>query len=307
MLIDNTVVYSQKYKIEIGKPGKNLYYFFDYDERSYSINMEFQHFHQFYEMCIFLDEKAGHLIDGVWYDMRCCDIVALRPTLLHKTEYPEGAPNKRLIIQFSIPPMISAFESCMKHIYSVFDGSCPIYRFERPYKKAVLEKLNDIYYLSQNPNELTELAIHNKFLEFLSLIYLYRDKNIYSNHLDFNNITNKIYSITAYIHSHFTEDLSLNSIAREFYISSYYLSHQFKRVTGFTLTDYIQMTRISNAQTLLLSTDNPITDIAFQCGFSSFSQFNRAFNKFLRQSPSAFRKDAKVQQSPSLLLTKFID
>lgn len=87
MLIDNTVVYSQKYKVEIGKPGKNLYYFFDYDERSYSINMEFQHFHQFYEMCIFLDEKAGHLIDGVWYDMRCCDIVALRPTLLHKTEY----------------------------------------------------------------------------------------------------------------------------------------------------------------------------------------------------------------------------
>lgn len=307
MLIDNTVVYSQKYKVEIGKPGKNLYYFFDYDERSYSINMEFQHFHQFYEMCIFLDEKAGHLIDGVWYDMRCCDIVALRPTLLHKTEYPEGAPNKRLIIQFSIPPMISSFENCMKHIYSIFDGSCPIYRFDGPYKKAVLEKLNDIYYLSQNPNELTELAIHNKFLEFLSLIYLYRDKNVYSNHLDFDSITNKVYSITAYIHSHFTEDLSLESIAREFYISSYYLSHQFKRITGFTLTDYIQMTRISNAQTLLLSTDNPITDIAFRCGFSSFSQFNRAFNKFLHQSPSAFRRDARVQQSRSLLLTKFID
>lgn len=307
MLIDNTVVYSQKYKIEIGKPGKNLYYSFDYDERSYSINMEFQHFHQFYEMCIFLDEKAGHLIDGVWYDMRCCDIVALRPTLLHKTEYPEGAPNKRLIIQFSIPPMISAFEGCMKHIYSVFDGSCPIYRFDGPYKKAVMEKLNDIYYLSQNPNELTELAIHNKFLEFLSLIYLYRDKNIYFNRLDFDNITSKVYSITAYIHSHFTEELTLDSIARKFYVSSYYLSHQFKRVTGFTLTDYIQMTRISNAQTLLLSTDNPITDIAFQSGFSSFSQFNRAFHKFLRQSPSAFRRDAKVQQSHSLLLTKFID
>ena len=64
MLINNTLVYAQEYKIEIGRPGKNLYYFFDYDERSYSINMEFQHFHQFYEMCIFLDDKAGHLIDG---------------------------------------------------------------------------------------------------------------------------------------------------------------------------------------------------------------------------------------------------
>lgn len=307
MLIDNTLVYTQEYKIEIGRPGKNLYYFFDYDERSYSINMEFQHFHQFYEMCIFLDDKAGHLIDGVWFDMRCCDIVALRPSLLHKTFYPEGQPCKRLIIQFSIPPMISAFENCMKSVYSIFEGSCPIYRFEDPYKKAVLEKLNDIYYLSQNPNELTDLAIHNKFIEFLSLIYLYRDKNVYSNRSDFDSITNKVYSITAYIHSHFTEDISLESVSKEFFISSYYLSHQFKRITGFTLTDYVQLTRVRNAQTLLLSTDKPITDIAFLCGFSSFSQFNRAFNKFLHLSPSAFRKDAKIQQTPSLLLTNFID
>lgn len=307
MLINNTLVYAQEYKIEIGRPGKNLYYFFDYDERSYSINMEFQHFHQFYEMCIFLDDKAGHLIDGVWFDMRCCDIVALRPSLLHKTFYPEGQPSKRLIIQFSIPPMISAFENCMKSVYSIFEGDCPIYRFEDPYKKAVLEKLNDIYYLSQNPNELTDLAIHNKFIEFLSLIYLYRDKNVYSNRSDFDNITNKVYSITAYIHSHFTEDISLESVSREFFISSYYLSHQFKRITGFTLTDYVQLTRVRNAQTLLLSTDKPITDIAFLCGFSSFSQFNRVFNKFLHLSPSAFRKDAKIQQTPSLLLTNFID
>lgn len=298
MLIDNTVVYSKEHKIEIGHPGKNLYYYFDYDERSYSINMEFQHFHQFYEMCVFLDEKAGHLVDGVWYDMRCCDIVALRPTLLHKTKYPEGAPSKRLIIQFSIPPMISAFENCMKNIYGIFDSVCPIYRFEGRCKKMVLEKLNDIYYLSQTPNELTELAIHNKFVEFLSLIYLNRDKNIYANHVDFDNITNKVYSITAYIHSHFVEELSLETISRKFYISSYYLSHQFKRITGFTLTDYIQMTRISNAQTMLLSTDNPITDIAFLCGFSSFSQFNRAFNKFLHQSPSAFRRNNSTQQLP---------
>ena len=141
----------------------------------------------------------------------------------------------------------------------------------------------------------------------MSLIYLYRDKNSYSNHLDFDNITNKVYGITAYIHSHFTEELSLESISKEFFISCCYLSHQFKRITGFTLTDYIQLTRVRNAQTLLLSTDNPIADIAFQCGFSSFSQFNRAFNKFLHLSPSAFRKDAKVHQAPSLLLTNFIE
>ena len=253
--------------------------------------MEFQHFHQFYELCIFLDEHAGHLINGAWHDLRCCDIVAIRPSLLHKTAYPEGAPNKRLIINFAIPALPAGLESYMKTIYSIFQGEVPIYRFEGRIKKMIFEKLNDIYYLSQAPNELSNLAIHHKFTEFLSLIYLHRDKNVYTDQVDFDNITNKIYSITACIHNRYTEDLSLASLSREFYVSSYYLSHQFKRITGFTLTDYISMTRVRNAQTLLLSTDAPITDIALQSGFKSFSQFNRAFNKFLQMSPSRFRQE----------------
>lgn len=293
MLIDNTVIYEEKRRIQINRPEKPFFYLFDWDERSYAINMEFQHFHQYYEMCVFLGDHAGHLINGAWHDMRCCDIVALRPSLLHRTAYPEGAPSKRLIISFALPPAPPGLDACMRAVCSIFDADVPIYRFEGRYKKAVFEKLNDIYYLSQSPNELSDLAIHNRFLDFLSMIYLYREKNVYRDHVDFDNITNKIYSITSYIHNHYTDALSLDFIAREFYVSSYYLSHQFKRVTGFTLTDYISMTRVRNAQTLLLSTDMPITDIAFQSGFRSFSQFNRAFNKFLRISPSKFRRDGK--------------
>ena len=105
MMIDNSLIYEEKYLIEINRQGAPFFYFFDWDERSYTINMEFQHFHQFYEMCIFLDEHAGHLINGAWHDLRCCDIVAIRPSLLHKTAYPEGAPNKRLIINFASSSM----------------------------------------------------------------------------------------------------------------------------------------------------------------------------------------------------------
>lgn len=291
MIIDNSIIYQTGYKIEINRPDKAFFYFFDYDERSYTINMEFQHFHQFYEMCIFLDEKAGHIIDGAWHDLHCCDIVAIRPSLLHKTSYPEGAPCKRLIINFSVPPMNSLLEVYMKYLYGIFDAKPPIFRFEGRYKQALFEKLNDIFYLSKTPDELTPLSIHSRFMDFLSLIYRYRDKNTYMDHADFDNITNKVYEITAYIHSHYTEPLTLDSLSREFFISNFYLSHQFKRITGFTLTDYIQMTRVRNAQTLLLSTGKPITEIAFQCGFTSFSQFNRAFNKFLQKSPSEFRKE----------------
>jgi AraC-like DNA-binding protein len=301
LLIDNLVLYEQEYKIEIGRPQDRFYYFFDYDERSYKINMEFQHFHTFYELCILLDDNAGHLINGEWYNLRCCDIVALRPSLLHRTQYPEGAPCKRLIIQFNLPKEPSQLEGSMKAIYSIFYEKCPIYRFEGKYQRLVFEKLNAIFQLSQSPNTLSDLFIHTKFLEFLGTVYTFKNKNIYSNNADFDNVTEKMYKITAYIHKHYAEDLSLEGLANEFYISGYYLSHQFKKVTGFGLTNYIQMTRVRNAQAQLVLNDTPITDIAFNCGFNSFSQFNRTFNKFAGKSPSAFRKEAAYKSEKPLL------
>ena len=63
-----------------------------------------------------------------------------------------------------------------------------------------------------------------------------------------------------------------------------------KDTTGFTLTDYIQMTRVRNVQSLLINTDIPITDAALTCGFTSFSQFNRVFRKHIGMAPSQFRK-----------------
>lgn len=297
MLINNVAVYEPGYKIELNSPGNPFFYYFDYDERSYEINMEFQHFHQFYELCIFLEFDAGHIIEGNWFNLQCCDIVAIRPSVLHKTQYPKGKPNKRLIIQFAIPTNIPGLEAYYEKVLSIFNAPVPFYRFEGQYRRNVFNALNEVYYLSKTPNDLTPLAIHNKFMEFLSLIYQYQKKNIYVNESPLDNTVSKIYDITSYIHNHFQENLSLTLLSKQFFISSYYLSHQFKHITGFTLTDYIQMARIRNAQSLLLSTNSGISEIAFQCGFTSFSQFNRVFNKYLHMSPSVFRKTNQMKQA----------
>lgn len=92
MYYNAPLLYEQAYSITINNAETPLYYFFDYDERSYNINMEFQHFHQFYEVHILLDGKASHIIEGDYYALQPYDIVFLRPALLHKTEYPVGAP-----------------------------------------------------------------------------------------------------------------------------------------------------------------------------------------------------------------------
>lgn len=296
MLINNKLIYEKEYLVTIGKPTDNCYYFFDYDERYYDINMEFQHFHNFYEIHVLLDDYAAHIIEGNLYGIGFLDFVCLKPYCLHKSEYPDGPAKKRLIIQFNIPGFSGSLHNETIESLSLFEAPLPIYRFEQNYQDLIIDKLNDIYKVSKLDSSIKLLSIHSKFYDLLCTLYNYKDKNIYKSE-SLNATTSKIYSITSYIHNHFSEEMTLDVLAQNFFISKYYLSHLFKEVTGFSLTNYIQMTRIRNAQQLLLFTDKKITDIAIQCGFTSFSQFNRVFNKFCKTAPRNYRNKAKSDYS----------
>lgn len=289
-MLKSDLLYEQGYSVRINTPADSLFYYFDYDQRSHNINMEFQHFHDFYEVHILLDSRATHIIEGNVYALQQYDIVLLRPYRLHKTQYPLGPPHKRLIINFAMPQHIPGLETAYKNMFLPFGEEVPIYRLMNEPRRTVFDPLNTIFTLSHGVSPLNPVLIHSLFQQFLCALFQQRDRNSYVLDEIGNAIMQKVYSITAYVHSHYNSDLSLDSISREFYISPYYLSHQFKSITGFTLTEYIQMTRVRNAQQLLIYTRLKISVIAGQCGFNSFSQFNRVFNKLSGMSPSEFRK-----------------
>lgn len=67
---DDTLLYKKKHNITINDIQQSLYYYFDYDERSFDINMPFQHFHSFYEIMILISPQACHLVEGIPYSIR---------------------------------------------------------------------------------------------------------------------------------------------------------------------------------------------------------------------------------------------
>lgn len=232
-------------------------------------------------------------MEGIPYSMRAGDLVLLRPSLLHRSEYPKGAPGKRLIISFLYPPALWGMPETYQKLFEPFYAPLPIYRFPSEQQQLINERLNRIYRYSfqdEDP-ELKSLMVHGMFVEFLYTLRQLAPSNTYTNEPLMDEASQKIYTIANYIHNHYPEELTLDSLSREFFISPYYLSHQFKDVTGYTLTQYIQMTRIRNVQYLLLNTRKKISQLAEECGFTSFSQFNRIFQKYCSQSPSEFRKN----------------
>ena len=97
--------------------------------------------------------------------------------------------------------------------------------------------------------------------------------------------------IKDYIDRHFAEDFSLQCMADALHVSPYYLAHVCKDVTGYSPLQYVLRRRIGEAQTLLITTELPVTRIAAQVGYDNPSHFNAQFSKAVGMSPRTFRKE----------------
>jgi AraC-like DNA-binding protein/ligand-binding sensor protein len=92
-----------------------------------------------------------------------------------------------------------------------------------------------------------------------------------------------------YIRDHFGDELSLAAVARIVNMSASYFSEKFKEATGLNFVEYVSRTRIEKARNLLQNPNLRISEIAFDVGFQSLSQFNRAFKSVTGQAPSKYR------------------
>lgn len=99
--------------------------------------------------------------------------------------------------------------------------------------------------------------------------------------------------ICAYLAANYQQKFSLTDVAARFYLSPYYLSRLFRRVTGQSIVDYINGRRIEAAQHLLETTDLNISAVAEQTGFASAAHFRRVFREMMGVGPLQYRKSSR--------------
>lgn len=85
--------------------------------------------------------------------------------------------------------------------------------------------------------------------------------------------------------------ITVEQLANELHVSSSHLSHQFKRETGQTLTEYIAQQKIDEAKRLMQTTDLSLAQITYQLAFSSQSYFHAIFKKVTGISPGKFPRE----------------
>ena len=100
--------------------------------------------------------------------------------------------------------------------------------------------------------------------------------------------------VCAYLAAHYQQKISRTAVAATFYLSPYYLSRLFRRVTGQSTVDYINGLRIEASLKLLTETDLSIGDVAEQTGFASAAHFRRVFRETMNISPLQYRKSHRT-------------
>lgn len=93
-----------------------------------------------------------------------------------------------------------------------------------------------------------------------------------------------------YLHRHYAEPITLQSLSEHLYLTPSYLSAYFKTSTGRNFKDYLTELRLRHACRLLSNTEFSVTDICYSCGFTSYSNFMRTFRAHYQTSPLQFRR-----------------
>jgi AraC family transcriptional regulator, melibiose operon regulatory protein len=100
----------------------------------------------------------------------------------------------------------------------------------------------------------------------------------------------KVQAMALIIAERAPSDLDISEIAQAVGLHPNYAMTLFKKTVGLTLADYLTRHRLDTAQTLLLSSDQDIANIAFASGFGSLSRFYEAFGRRFGMSPGRYRR-----------------
>lgn len=248
------------------------------------------HSHGYYEFYFFLEGDVSIQIGKDVFPLTAGDLIVIPPGLSHVA----------VIHSMTLPYRRFVFWISQEFCRHLFDLS-PDYG----YLMQLVQTRKD--YIFHN-DKITFNSIQSKILRLLEEmqtdrfcrepqialcvndLILHLNRLVYErNHSEPKQETESLYqSLCGYIEDHIDEDLSLDRLSGEFYVSKYHISHVFKENLGLSIHQYITKKRLSHCREAILG-GLDVTRAYQTWGFGDYSSFYRAFKKEYGLSPKDFR------------------
>ena len=263
------------------------------------IKFEYHH-HDFSKIVILIDGDLTYYIEGKAYILKPWDILFVNKNEIHK---PVVNPNKyyeRIVIWLNPDFMakdaqgnnnlLKCFEVAIKNNYNLL-------RLNMKSIDIIKNLIQDIQNCN-NSNEFgSEILKESLFVQLMVLmnrLFLNSDKNRDIEDIQYDKT---IEGVLNYINSNLENDLSIDTIASEFFISKYYLMRKFKNQIGSSIHNYVVQKRLILARSLI-SDGLSMSSVCSRCGFNDYSSFVRAFKKVYGVSPSNYNPTIHNFENP---------
>ena len=229
------------------------------------------HYHQNYELYFLEKGNCGYYVDDRYYALRPGDLIFIKNTCVHRTNYDKN-PHSRRLINFGEEYVPSEFLSELGETYI----------FRNP---NTIKEIQDIFELIQyeynSRDEYSDRMIKSHMCRLFCLVLRHKEENICA--FSGNKIVEKV---VEYVKKNYAREISLSNAAEKNAVSSEHLSRIFKREMGVGFNEYLNSLRLRQAEFMLRNEDGKsVSEVAFACGFNDSNYFSYRFKKAYGVSP----------------------
>ncbi|MGV3025760.1 helix-turn-helix domain-containing protein [Clostridium thermobutyricum] len=264
------------------------------DKENYSIDDYLYispHWHRSMELTLVIEGEINGRINGTPISVKKNEFVFVNSGDVHEFE-----KNKTQISSGVI--MIISYDF-IKKVYPNFDNVRLDIKKVGLKKDRLIEIFLDIKEYSLNPKELDYLKINSYLYEILYILFsncISEEVTIQDERFKYRERQKEILT---YINENYKEDLSLDYMAKKFYMSKEYFSRKFHQWFGVTYKVYLSNYRLNKAYENIIKTDENIKDISAIHGFSNVKSFINIFKEKYGMTPNKYRKALKELKNDS--------
>lgn len=254
-----------------------LFHIKDQTEREYH-----PHYHDFHKIIVFLSGKVTYHIEGKAYHLKPWDILLVNQGAIHKPEIDTSLPYERFILWIRSDIHDHELTTCFQ---KARDRSFNLIRLNSQVQerlKDILSELESSLRSDAFCSDLLSYALFSQLMVYVNRIFLEESYILDQKSYTFDS---QIESLVRYINHHLDRDLSIDHLARKYFLSKYHMMRKFKEETGYTMHNYITSKRLLNARDLI-SHGTPVMKAAQQSGFKDYTTFVRAYKKQFGASPT---------------------
>lgn len=243
------------------------------------------HYHEFCKVLLLVSGRGGYVVDGQRYLLQPGDVVLIGSRSAHRPELEEDSAYERIIIYIA-PEFLqqSSTDDCdLMQLFAARHGH--VLRLRENGRKKVFA-LAGVLEKELSGAEYGRVILSNGAL--LRLLVEIGRSQLREDAMNPNPVTPndpRVVEWMQYLDRHLSEDLDMDALAEQFFISKFHMMRLFRAETGFTIHTYLLQRRLLAARQLI-ERGMRATEACYRCGFRSYSSFTRAYNKHFGTTPT---------------------